>query len=188
MIFCHCRENFPFDVVRGGKWGLWSKRCKHLFARRRTSGRLAKLECQGLVRFSAVRFTLPSSTGACSERREGQGRYFWAHHSPWTPSKGPSQVNKLVWESFWHHPSSTKAMGGNQIFVLGAFMFVPFGVTAIDLLSNNIYGHGTPTWEARKKVSWVLLQLFAPKVLRNSHPNTIPSIRLPYSSEWTKQA
>ena len=55
-----------------------------------------------------------------------------------------AQVNKLVWESFQLHPSSTKAMGGNQIFVLGAFMFVPFGVTAIDLLSNNTYGHGTP--------------------------------------------
>ena len=123
VIFCHCRENFPFDVVRGGKWGLWSKRCKHLFARRRTSGRLAKLECQGLVRFSAVRFTLPSSTCACSEHREGQGRHFWAHHSPGTPSKGPSQVNKLVWESFRLHPSSTKAMGGNQTFVLGVSMF-----------------------------------------------------------------
>ena len=97
-----------------------------------------------------------------------------------------AQVNKLVWESFQLHPSSTKAIGGNQIFVLGAFMFVPFGVTAIDLLSNNTYGHGTPTWEAMKKVSWVLLQLFAPKVLRNSHPNTIPSIRLPYSSELNR--
>ena len=95
--------------------------------------------------------------------------------------------------------SDERRVGGSQgmsqlqrwiliVFVLGAFMFVPFGVTAIDLLSNNTYGHGTPTWEARKKVSWVLLQLFAPKVLRNSHPNTIPSIRLPYSSEWTKQA